>query len=68
MAEWWKVKFIASEGRTKEEVKCILFPVTFGLSTLDTDTVDSCARGKRHDEFVKSQTSAAASYFYKERK
>ena len=51
-----------------EEVKCILFLVTFGLSTLDTDTLDSRARGKRHDDFVKSQTSAADSYFYKERK
>lgn len=57
---------MASKVVINEEVKCILFPITFDLPTLGTDALDSHARGKRHDDFC-GISNISCSYFYRER-
>ena len=58
----------SSKEHANEVAKWMLCSVIFGLSTIGPGALDSHAKGKKHNELVKSRTSAVDSYFYREQK
>ena len=55
-------------GKTNEEAKCILCSKTFGLLTMGSSALDRYAKGRKHDDMLKSWTSAVDSCFYNKQK
>ena len=55
-------------GKTNEEAKCILCSKTFGLLTMGSSALDRYAKGRKHDDMLKSRTSGVDSCFYNKQK